>query len=100
VGVEVVAVELPTRLKPAHISATLPPLEAFHTKLGLKEAALLRVAAGSFSFGQNVVDLPAKRPTFFMPGARMGRPSRAARFFPAGSRRGVWVSTDPFNIFA
>ena len=63
-GVQVVAVELPTRLKPSHISATLPPLEAFHAKLGIKEAALIRVTAGSFSFGQNVVRLSGKVPNF------------------------------------
>src|SRR5258707_15566294 len=65
VGVQVVAVELPTRLKPSHVSATLPPLEAFHAKLGLKEATLLRVTAGSFLFVQKVVGLFRKGPRFF-----------------------------------
>jgi len=82
VGVQVVAVELPTRLKPSHVSATLPPLEAFHTKLGLKEAALLRVAAGSFSFGQNVVDLSGKVPNFFHAWGAYGAPIEGSAFFP------------------
>ena len=82
VGVQVVAVELPTRLKPSHVSATLPPLEAFHTKLGLKEATLLRVTAGSFSFGQNVVDLSGKVPNFFHAWGAYGAPIEGSAFFP------------------
>src|ERR1700722_11263573 len=57
-GVQVIAIELPTRLKSSDICATLPPLEAFHAKLGIKEASLIRATAGSFSFGQNFVALP------------------------------------------
>ena len=55
-GVQVVAIELPTRLQPAHVSATLPPLEALHAKLEIEESALLRATGGSFSLGQNFVD--------------------------------------------
>src|SRR5271169_2852622 len=54
-GVHVTAIELPTRLRSSDISATLPPLEAFHAKLGIKEPVLIRATAGSFSFGQNFV---------------------------------------------
>jgi tryptophan halogenase len=82
VGVQVVAVELPTRLQPSHVSATLPPLEAFHAKLGFKEAALLRVAAGSFSFGQNVVDHTGKVPHFFHAWGAYGAPIEGNPFFP------------------
>src|ERR1700738_353166 len=55
VGVHVTAIELPTRLNPSHVSATLPPLEAFHAKLQIKESSLIRATGGSFSFGQNIV---------------------------------------------
>jgi tryptophan halogenase len=82
VGVQVVAVELPTRLKAFHVSATLPPLEAFHTKLGLKEASLVRATAGSFSFGQNVVDLSGKVPNFFHAWGAYGAPIEGSAFFP------------------
>src|SRR5258707_10257730 len=82
VGVQVVAVELPTRLKASLVSATLPPLEAFHTKLGLKESTLLRVTAGSFSFGQNVVDLSGKVPNFFHAWGAYGAPIEGSAFFP------------------
>src|SRR5258707_669654 len=82
VGVQVVAVELPTRLKASLVSATLPPLEAFHTKLGLKESTLLRVTAGSFSFGQNVVDLSGNVPNFFHAWGAYGAPIEGSAFFP------------------
>ena len=62
-GVQVVAVELPSRLHPSHVSATLPPLEALHAKLEIEESALLRATGGSFSLGQNFV--AAARPAFF-----------------------------------
>jgi tryptophan halogenase len=81
VGVQVVAVELPTRLKPSHVSATLPPLEAFHTKLGLKEQSLIRATAGSFSFGQNVIDLSGKVPNFFHAWGAYGAPIEGSAFF-------------------
>ena len=54
-GVSVIAIELPTRLRSSEVGATLPPLEAFHSKLGIKEPSLIRATAGSFSFGQNFV---------------------------------------------
>jgi tryptophan 7-halogenase len=52
-GVSVTAIELPSRLHPADVYATLPPLEAFHNLLQLDEAKLLRLTRGSFSLGQN-----------------------------------------------
>ncbi|HEY0747792.1 MAG TPA: tryptophan 7-halogenase [Steroidobacteraceae bacterium] len=81
-GVQVVAVEMPTRLKTSHISATLPPLEAFHTKLGLTEQSLIRATAGSFSFGENVVDLCGKVPNFFHAWGAYGAPIEGSAFFP------------------
>jgi tryptophan 7-halogenase len=83
-GVHVVAVELPTRLKSSDISATLPPLEAFHSKLGIKESSLIRATAGSFSFGQNfVAGLGAGRtPNFFHAWGAYGAPIDGSAFFP------------------
>src|ERR1700735_429168 len=54
-GVKLTVVELPSQLNSSHVSASLPPLEALHAKLNINESALLRVPAGSFSFGQNIV---------------------------------------------
>jgi hypothetical protein len=103
-GVSVVAIELPSRLQPSHISATLPPLEALHAKLGIKESALIRATGGSFSFGQNFVPdwsrgtgtagagtSPAGNPrplaaapVSFMPGAPVEHPLMGVRSSPAG----------------
>lgn len=63
-GVRVTAVELPSRLHPADVYATLPPLEAFHNLLQLDEAQLLRLTRGSFSLGQNF-KASGGAPTFF-----------------------------------
>jgi tryptophan halogenase len=104
VGVSVVAIELPTRLRPSDVSATLPPLEALHAKLEIKEASLIRATAGSFSFGQNIVSTSSGSaagseacggaasggaasggaPTSSMPGGPTGHRSIGVRSFPAG----------------
>jgi tryptophan halogenase len=95
VGVSVVAIELPTRLRPSHVSATLPPLEALHAKLEIKEAALIRATAGSFSFGQNVVGIPGGPASG---GSAFGGPAerRAANFFHAWGAYGVPVDRSAF----
>jgi tryptophan 7-halogenase len=77
-GVHVTAVELPTRLVPAHLSATLPPLEALHTQLGIDESALLRLTGGSFSLGQNFLSPPSG---FFHAWAAYGAPVDGKSFF-------------------
>jgi tryptophan halogenase len=82
VGVHVVAIELPTRLHPSRVSATLPPLEAFHAKLEIKESALLRATGGSFSFGQNIVAGSGRVPNFFHAWGAYGAPIDGSAFFP------------------
>lgn len=82
-GVHVTAVELPTRLVPAHTSATLPPLEALHAKLGIEECALLRITGGSFSLGQNFV---GNGSGFFHAWATYGAPIDGKNFFPCWLR--------------
>ena len=79
-GVKVTAIALPTRLKPSDSSATLPPLEAFHAKLGIKEPSLIRATAGSFSFGQN-----------FVAGVELGR---SANFFHAWGAYGAPIDDE------
>ncbi|RAK58326.1 tryptophan halogenase [Phenylobacterium hankyongense] len=64
-GVRVTAVELPSRLCPADVYASLPALEAFHNLLQLDEAQLLRLAGGSFSLGQNFQSSGGAGPSFF-----------------------------------
>jgi tryptophan halogenase len=77
-GVHVTAVELPTRLAPSHVSATLPALEALHNQLGIEEAALLRLTGGSYSLGQNFLGDGVK---FFHAWGTHGAPIEEVPFF-------------------
>ena len=102
-GVQVVAIELPTRLKPSDVSATLPPLEAFHTKLGIQESSLIRATAGSFSFGQNFVSTSGGVPNFFHAWGTYGAPIDGSAFFPCwlkATRHGMNVSFQDFCLTA
>jgi tryptophan 7-halogenase len=108
VGVNVVAIELPTRLSPSHVSATLPPLEAFHAKLEIKESSLIRATAGSFSFGQNFVTAsggPAsgRTPHFFHAWGAYGAPIDRNAFFPSwlrATRHGLNIPLQNFCLTA
>jgi tryptophan halogenase len=107
-GVRVTAIELPTRLTPSHVSATLPPLEAFHAKLRIQEPALIRATGGSFSFGQNIVDLSGgptshRIPSFFHAWGAYGAPIDGSAFFPCwlkATRHGLNVSFQDFCLTA
>lgn len=63
-GVTVTGVELPSRLGPADVHATLPPLEALHNQLRIEEGALLRTVGGAFTLGQNFGDASGAQPAF------------------------------------
>ena len=100
-GVQVVAVELPSRLHPSHVSATLPPLEALHAKLKIEESALLRATSGSFSLGQNFV--AAARPAFFHAWGAYGVAVEGSAFFPLwlrATRGGFNVPLQNFSLTA
>jgi len=79
-GVEVAAVELPARLRPGRVHASLPPLEALHNRLGLDEATLLRATQGGYALGWNLVP-PAGAPYFLAYGS-YGAPIDGNPFFP------------------
>ena len=104
-GVQVTAIALPTRLKPSDISATLPPLEAFHAKLGIKEPSLIRATTGSFSFGQNFVAGSGVGRTshFFHAWGAYGAPIDGSAFFPCwlkATRYGLKLSYQDFCLTA
>jgi tryptophan halogenase len=104
-GVQVIAIELPTRLRSSDISATLPPLEAFHSKLGIKEPSLIRATAGSFSFGQNFVAGfgPGRSANFFHAWGAYGAPIDGSAFFPCwlkATRYGLKLSYQDFCLTA
>ena len=81
-GITVRAVELPSRLRPVDVCATLPPIEALHAKLGLDEHALLRATGGVFSLGTNLTDPASVRPTTFLAHGTYGAPIDGHPFFP------------------
>jgi tryptophan halogenase len=104
-AVNVIAIELPTRLRSSDVSATLPPLEALHVKLGIEEPSLIRATAGSFSFGQNFVpSLSAGRTAgFFHAWGAYGAPIDGSAFFPCwlkATRHGLKVSYQDFCLTA
>jgi tryptophan 7-halogenase len=104
-GVNVIAIELPTRLRSSEISATLPPLEALHSKLGIKEPSLIRATAGSFSFGQNFVAGFGldRTPNFFHAWGAYGAPIDGSAFFPCwlkATRYGLKLSYQDFCLTA
>jgi tryptophan halogenase len=103
VGVQVIAIELPTQLKPSDVIATQPPLEALHAKLGITEASLIRTTAGSFSFGQNFVGVAGPVPNFFHAWAAYGAPIERSAFFPCwlkATRQGMSVAFQDFCLTA
>jgi tryptophan halogenase len=104
-GVQVIAIELPTRLRSSDISATLPPLEALHAKLGIKEPSLIRATAGSFSFGQNFVTGVGSGPphNFFHAWGAYGASIDGSAFFPCwlkATRYGLKLSYQDFCLTA
>src|SRR5580692_3058945 len=104
-GVNVIAIELPTRLRPCEVSATLPPLEALHSKLGIKEPSLIRATAGSFSFGQNFVagSGVGRSANFFHAWGAYGASIDGSAFFPCwlkATRYGLKLSYQDFCLTA
>jgi tryptophan halogenase len=102
-GVSIVAVELPTRLTPACVYASLPPLEALHAKLGLDETSLLTRTGGSFSLGYNVVGPAGAQPPFFLAHGSYGAPIDGGDFFHywAKARRfGLAIPLEHFSLTA
>ncbi|WP_029908012.1 tryptophan 7-halogenase [Caulobacter sp. UNC358MFTsu5.1] len=102
-GVGVTAVELPTRLTPADVHASLPPLEALHGMLGLDEADVLRATRGAFSLGQNFADVSGATPAFFHAHGAYGAPIDNRDFFPFWLKArglGLNVALDDFSLTA
>jgi tryptophan halogenase len=97
------AVELPSRLGPADVYASLPPLEALHNQLRLDEAALLRSTHGSFSLGQNFVDVTGETPAFLHAHGTHGTLIDGNAFFPywvKARRAGLNVGVEHFSLAA
>ena len=104
-GVSVIAIELPTRLRSSEVGATLPPLEALHSKLDIKEPSLIRATAGSFSLGQNFVGGSGvgRTANFFHAWGAYGASIDGSAFFPCwlkATRYGLKLSYQDFCLTA
>lgn len=102
-GVSVEAVELPSRLGPSDIAATLPPLEALHAKLGLGEAEVLVETSSTFSLGQNFATASGRPLPFFHAWASYGGPIDDIEFFhlwQQARRQGLSVPLQGFCLTA
>jgi tryptophan halogenase len=109
-GVDVIAIEMPSRLQPAQVSATHPALEALHAQLEMNESALIRATAGSFSFGQNIVgvaDVETRAapvcghiPNFFHAWGTYGAPIDGSAFFPCWLKARRYGFNTPLQNFS
>lgn len=102
-GVKVTAVELPSLLCPHDAYATLPALEALHHRLRIEEATLLATTGGSFSLGQNFVDVSRATPAFFHAYGSYGAPIDHKAFLPYWLKArgfGLQVALEDFSLTA
>lgn len=96
--VEIIAVELPSRLGAANVYATMPALESLHSRLGIEEAQLLRETSGSFSLGWNIA--PIGSSPFLLAYGSYGAPIDGRDFFGywhKGRRFGLDVAFENFS---
>jgi len=100
-GVAVTAIELPSQLHACDVYATLPALEAFHARLRLDEAGLLRATGGAFSLGQNMVDLLGGAAPFLNAFGSYGAPIDGNDFFAywlKARELGLDVALEDFSL--
>lgn len=102
-GVTVEAVELPSALHAADLYPTQPALEALHNLLRIDEAMLLRATGGSFTLGQNFVDMAGDNPAFLHAYGSVGAPIDGRDFFAywlKARRFGLAVPLEDFSLTA
>jgi tryptophan halogenase len=100
-GVSVTAVELPTTLGAHDVYASLPALEALHSRLKIDESALLAAIGGAFSLGQNFIG--GANASFFHPYGACGAPIEQRAFLPywlMAHAFGLNVPLDDFSLTA
>jgi len=102
-GVAVTAIELPSLLHVSDVYATLPGIEALHTRLRLDEAGLLRATGGAFSLGQNIRDMLGGHGHFLNAYGAYGTPIEGNDFFPYWAKArdlGLDVALEQFSLTA
>ncbi len=73
-GLELTAVELPSYLRPGDVYPTLRSQEAFHARLGLKEAALMAASQATYSLGQRFAGWSKTTPAYVQGYSSAGLP--------------------------
>lgn len=102
-GLRVTAVELPSRVTPADLHASLPALEALHNQLRLDERRLLSMVGGAYTLGWNFTDTGGAVPPFLHPFGAFGSPIAGQDFFPhwlRARRQGLALPLEDFSLTA
>lgn len=100
---DVTVVELPGRLREADIYPSLPALAAFHRRLGIDEARLLRAVRGACTLGQDFHNFSGGGSRFFHAYGPTGAPIRQTAFAPfyiRARKLGLSVAWEDFNLTA
>lgn len=102
-GVQVTAVELPSRVQAADLCISLPALEALHNRLRIDEGRLIRATRGAFSLGRRFVDAVGEVPPFFLAHGSIGTRIDRKEFLPQwllARRHGLDVPLEEFSLTA
>jgi len=102
-GLRVSVVELPAALGPADTFATLPALEALHTRLRIDEARLLSATRGAFTLGKRFQDTAGRAATFFHAYGSTGARIHDTEFLPnwiKARHYGLPVAFEDFSLTA
>ena len=102
-GVNVSVVELPSRVRPADVFATLPALEPLHTRLRIDEAKLIGATRGTFTLGKLFTDSTAHAAPFFHAYGSTGTRIEKKEFLPhwlKAQRAGFPVGFEAFCLTA
>lgn len=102
-GLEIVAVELPSQLRPVDVIPTLRNQQAFHDLMRIKEAPLMAAAQATYSLGQRFIGFSGSRPPFIHAYGDYGWAINRVAFHHQWVRaraKGLDVPFDDFSINA
>jgi len=102
-GVTVSVVELPGRVRPADVYASLPALEPLHTRLRIDEAKLIGATRGAFTLGKLFTDTGGGAAPFFHAYGSTGARIDKKEFLPhwiKARRAGFPVGFEEFCLTA
>lgn len=79
-GLDITVVELPSLLRAGDVLPALKQLEAYHSLLGIDEAAVMQTAAATYTLGQRFSNWSKTRPPFIHGYSTYGRPLNQVTF--------------------